>query len=344
MSPVAWAATLLLIGALLALDLVRSARRPHAVGAREAVVWSLFYVGIAVSFGLALGVIGGWDLSAQYLAGYAVEKSLSVDNLFVFVVILASFGVPPEQHARALTFGIVLALGLRAVFIALGAALLATFSFLFAVFGLILLASAVQLLRHRDRRPQPGQSPLIALVRRRLPVSARYDAGRLTTGTSGTRALTPMALVLLALGTTDLVFALDSIPAVFGVTSHAYIVFCANAFALLGLRALFFVVSALLARLVFLATGLATVLGVIGVKLLLHYAHTVVPGVPEISTGASLAVIASVLTVTTVASLLATRREVGSRPHARPAGATTAAAAAPTTAAAAAAAAAAEGS
>ncbi|MGE5635914.1 MAG: TerC/Alx family metal homeostasis membrane protein, partial [Nocardioidaceae bacterium] len=263
-SAVAWLATIGSIAALLAIDLLLSGRRPHAVELREAAAWSTFYVAVAIGFGVLFGVLAGWELGAQYFAGYVVEKSLSVDNLFVFVIIMSTFAVPAEHQQRVLTFGIVAALLFRALFIALGAALLAAFSFMFLVFGLILIGTAVQLFRHRDVDPSVEDNAVVALARRTLPFSSSYDGGRLVTRIDGRRVLTPLFLVLVAIGTTDILFALDSIPAVFGVTEEPYIVFTANAFALLGLRALFFLVSGLLDRLVYLSTGLSLILAFIG--------------------------------------------------------------------------------
>jgi tellurite resistance protein TerC len=311
-----WAATIGLIGALLVLDLAVSGRRPHAVGFREAVGWSLFYIAVAVLFGVAVGLTAGWQFGAQYFAGYVVEKSLSVDNLFVFVVIMTTFAVPAEHQHKVLTIGILLALVLRGVFIALGAALLAAFSFMFLLFGLLLIVTAVQLFRHRDQDPSVEDNVLVAAVRRRLPFTDRYDGGRLVTRVDGRQVLTPLFLVLLAIGSTDLLFALDSIPAIFGISREAFIVFAANAFALLGLRALFFLVSGLLDRLVYLSTGLAVILAFIGVKLVLHYAHLQNDAVPEIATSTSLAVIVAILLVATVASILKTRRDPAARAHA----------------------------
>ena len=268
-----WIATLAVIVGLLALDLLVAGRRGREIRFGEALGWSVFYVLAGLLFGVAFGFLAGWDLATEYFAGYVVEKSLSVDNLFVFVIIVSSFAVPAQHQAKALTFGIILALVLRAVLIALGAALLDLFSVTFLIFGLALLATAVQLFRHRDHDPSTEDNPLVATARRALPVTTSYDGGRIVTRAGGRRRLTPMFLVLLAIGTTDVLFALDSIPAVFGVTDHAYIVFAANAFALVGLRALFFLVSGLLDRLVYLSTGLAAILGLIGVKLVLHFAH-----------------------------------------------------------------------
>ena len=310
-SAAGWAVTLGLIGGLLAFDIGFSARRPHAVGFREAAVWSAFYIAVALIFGVAFGTVAGWDFGAQYFAGYVVEKSLSVDNLFVFVIIMATFAVPAEHQQRMLTIGIGVALVLRAAFIAIGAALLDAFSVMLLVFGVLLVVTGVQLFRHRDEDPSVDDNLLVVAARRALPLTDRYDGGRLVTREGGRRVLTPLVLVLIAIGGTDVLFALDSIPAVFGVTREAYIVFAANAFALLGLRALFFLVSGLLDRLVYLSTGLAAVLVFIGVKLVLHFAHEHRPGIPEISTGLSLVVIALVLATATVASIAASRRDPG---------------------------------
>ena len=312
----AWAATVGVIALLLAADLWVAGRRPHAVGFREAVAQSVFYVAVAVAFGVVLGVVAGWEFGAQYFAGYVVEKSLSVDNVFVFLIILTTFAVPAAHQHRVLTFGILAALVFRAIFIALGAALLAAFSFMFLVFGLLLIVTAVQLFRHRDADPTVEDNFVVTFARRRLPFTDRYDGGRLVTRIGGRRVLTPLALVLIAIGTTDVLFALDSIPAVFGVTEEAYIVFVANAFALLGLRALYFLVSGLLDRLVYLSTGLSVILAFIGVKLVLHFGHKQDDALPEIATGTSLAVIMAVLTVTTVASIVKARRDPTARAHA----------------------------
>ena len=311
-----WAVTIGLIVGLLALDLFASGRRPHSVGLREAAAWSVFYVAVAIVFGVAFGTIAGWEFGGQYFAGYVVEKSLSVDNLFVFVIIMGTFAVPPEHQHRVLTFGILLALILRALFIALGAALLAAFSFMFLIFGLLLIATAVQLFRHRDQDPSVEDNALVAIARRRLPFTDAYDEGRLITRVEGRRVLTPLFLVLLAIGSSDLLFALDSIPAIFGVSEEAFIVFAANAFALLGLRALFFLVSGLLDRLVYLSTGLSLILVFIGAKLVLHWGHLQDDSVPEIATSTSLGVIIVILVVTTVASIIKSRRDPALRAHA----------------------------
>ncbi|HEY2320692.1 MAG TPA: TerC/Alx family metal homeostasis membrane protein [Solirubrobacteraceae bacterium] len=311
-----WAATLGLIAGLVGFDLWHGGRRPHAVGLRDAAGWSVFYISAAVLFGIAFALIAGWDLGAQYFAGYVVEKSLSVDNLFVFVIIMSTFAVPASQQSRLLMIGILGALALRAVFIALGAAMLDAFAFTYLLFGLALFVTAVQLFRHRDADPSVSDNALVSVVQRALPVAEDYDGPRLVTQRAGRRMLTPLFVALVALASTDVLFALDSIPAVFGVTRHAYIVFAANAFALLGLRALFFLVSGLLDRLVYLSTGLAVILGFIALKLVLHFAHLHSGAIPEISTGLSLAVIATILAVTTAASLIRIRRVPTARAHA----------------------------
>jgi tellurite resistance protein TerC len=312
----AWVATVALIVVLLGIDLAVGALRPHAVGYAEATAWSVGYIAVAVAFGLVLGWVAGWDFGTQYFAGYLVEKSLSVDNLFVFVVIMTTFAVPAEHQQKALTFGIVLALIMRAIFIAVGAALLELFSFMFLVFGLLLIWTAVQLYRHRDQDPEVEDNALVRLTRRVLPTITEYQEGRLVARVDGRRAVTPLFVVLVAIGSTDLLFALDSIPAVFGVTEEPFLVFAANAFALLGLRALFFLVQGLLDRLVYLSTGLAIVLGFIGVKLVLHWAHTLSDAVPEIPTLLSLGVILVILAVTIAASLLKVRSDPAARAHA----------------------------
>jgi tellurite resistance protein TerC len=313
---VGWTVTIGLIVALLALDFAVATLRPHAVGYREAAAWSAFYIAVAVAFGAVLGAVAGWDFGTQYFAGYVVEKSLSVDNLFVFVIIMTTFAVPPEHQRRVLIAGIVAALALRGVFIALGATLLSLLSFMFLIFGLLLIWTAVRLYLHRDEDPDIGHNALVRSARRILPVTDSYDGGRLTTRVDRRLVVTPLFIVFIAIGGTDILFALDSIPAVFGVTSEAYIVFAANAFALLGLRALFFLVTGLLDRLIYLSSGLALILAFIGVKLILHWGHDLNHNVPEISTAISLAVIAVVLAITTVASLVKSRRDPAARAHA----------------------------
>ena len=312
----AWVLTGGLIVALLLGDLALSARRPHAVSFREAVVQSLFYIGVAVAFGIVFGTVAGWDYGSQYFAGWVVEKSLSIDNLFVFAIIMTTFAVPAAHQHKVLTFGIIAALILRVIFIVIGAALLSAFSVMFLLFGLLLIVTAIQLFRHRDEDPSIEDNAIVRFARKRLPFTDEYDGGRLFTRDGARRVATPLFLVLLTIGTTDILFALDSIPAVFGVTEEPFIVLTANAFALLGLRALFFLVTGLLDRLVYLSTGLAVILGFIGIKLVLHFGHLQNDAIPEISTTTSLGVIVVVLTITTIASVLKTRRDPAARAHA----------------------------
>jgi len=311
-----WGVTIGLVLLLLAVDLVLAAVRPHRVGFAEATAWSVFYIAVAIGFGVWMWMSHGNEFGTEYFAGYIVEKSLSVDNLFVFVIIMTTFAVPEQHQHKVLTFGIIMALLLRAVFIALGATLLSLFSFMFLVFGLLLIYTAVQLYRHRDEDPDVEDNGLVRLTQRVLPVSTEYDGGRLLSKVDGRRVVTPLFVVLVAIGGTDILFALDSIPAVFGVTEEPFIVFAANAFALLGLRALYFLVKGLLDRLVYLSTGLAVILAFIGVKLVLHWGHTIDDSVPEISTNVSLVVIVVVLAVTTVLSLLKVRRDPNAVAHA----------------------------
>ncbi|GAB3767820.1 TerC/Alx family metal homeostasis membrane protein [Microlunatus parietis] len=312
-----WVVTVAVIVILLAADLTIAALKPHHVGFREATAWSIFYIVVAVLFGVWFTARHGGEFGTEYFVGYLVEKSLSVDNLFVFVIIISTFAVPAKHQHKVLTFGIVLALAMRAVFIALGAALLALFTFMFLLFGLLLIFTAIQLFRHRNEDPTIEDNAVVRLARRVLPVTDGFVGGKIFTRIDGRRVVTPMLIVLIAIGTVDLLFAVDSIPAIFGITQEPYIVFTANAFALLGLRALFFLVKGLLDRLVYLSTGLALILLFIGVKLLLHWAHVDLDErVPEIPTLASLAVIVVILVVVTVASLAKTRRDPTAKAHA----------------------------
>ncbi|GAA2260227.1 TerC family protein [Glycomyces scopariae] len=316
-SPITWAVTIGLIVVLLAVDLLLAALRPHHVGFKEATAWSVFYIAVAILFGVWFGMQYGNAAGTEYFAGYIIEKSLSVDNLFVFVIIMTTFAVPDHHQHKVLTFGIVLALIMRAIFIALGSALINSWSFMFLLFGLLLVYTAIQLFRHRDEDPDVESNLMVRGARRFLPVSADYIGGKLFAKEAGRRVVTPLFIVLIAIGSVDLLFALDSIPAVFGVTQEAYIVFTANAFALLGLRALFFLVKGLLDRLVYLSTGLSLILLFIGVKLVLHWAHVDInEDIPEIGTPLSLGVVIGVLIVVTVASLVKTRGNPDEKAHA----------------------------
>jgi len=315
-SGLTWGLTIGLVVVLLAVDLILAAQRPHKVGFKEATAWSVFYIAVAIAFGVWFTVTYGSTLGTEYFAGYIVEKSLSVDNLFVFVIIIATFAVPEEHQHKVLTFGIILALIMRAIFIALGATLLSLFSFMFLLFGILLIWTAIQLFRHRDEDPDVENNIMVRATRRFLPVTETYDGGKLVTRVDGRRMVTPMMAVLISIGSVDLLFALDSIPAVFGITREPFIVFAANAFALLGLRALFFLVKGLLDRLVYLSTGLSIILAFIGVKLVLHWAHVDInPSIPEVDTYVSLGVIVVILTVVTVASLIKTRQDPTAKAH-----------------------------
>jgi TerC family integral membrane protein len=309
-TPTLWVATLAAVLALLVVDFLVT-RRPHEVSMREAVGWSAFYVALPLAFGGWLWSRYGSQQGIEYLTGYVVEKSLSVDNLFVFMLLLGAFAVPVALQQRVLLYGIVGALVLRGAFIALGAAALASLSWAFLLFGAVLLLTAVKVLR--DARSGHGAEVDVAsmrsvrLLRRFVPVVEQYQGARLTVMLAGRRAVTPFALVVVAVLATDVVFAVDSVPAVYGITSDPYLVFVTNAFALLGLRALYFVLQGALSRLVHLGYGLAAILGLIGVKLVLHWAHGVWPAVPEVPTAWSLGVIVGVLALVTATSLAATR-------------------------------------
>ncbi len=308
--PLLWGITIAAVVVLLGVDFLLT-RRPHEVSTREAAGWSAFYVALPLAFGAWIWAQYGTQRGVEYLAGYLVEKSLSADNLFVFMLLLGAFAVPPALRQRVLLYGIVGALVLRAVFIALGAAALEAFTFTFLVFGLVLLATAVKVYRDagqgHDKAVDVSQLRSVRLLRRFVPVTEEYEGTRLVTRLGGRRALTPLALVVVAVLATDVVFAVDSVPAVYGITGDPYLVFATNAFALLGLRALYFLLAGALERLVHLGYGLAIILGVIGVKLVLHWAHDVWPAVPTIPTLAGLVIIVAVLATVTVTSLRATR-------------------------------------
>ncbi|WP_433273713.1 TerC/Alx family metal homeostasis membrane protein [Actinosynnema sp. CS-041913] len=312
-SPVLWSVSILVLLGLLVADFIVT-RRPHEVSMREAAGWSVFYLTLPVVFGLWLWTAFGGDRALEFLTGFVVEKSLSVDNLFVFMLLLAAFAVPAAVQQRVLLYGIVGALLLRGVFIAAGAALLAAGTWAFLVFGVVLLASGVKIL-HQASAGEGADKDVsrmrsVRLLRRLMPVTDDYRGVRMIVRERGRRALTPLAVVVVAVFATDVVFAVDSVPAVYGITEDPYLVFATNAFALLGLRALYFVLHSALAKLVHLNHGLAIILGFIGVKLVLHWAHGLWPAVPEIPTPVSLAVIVAVLAAVTLTSLR-TRRRAG---------------------------------
>ncbi|MDB5915263.1 MAG: putative rane protein tellurium resistance [Ramlibacter sp.] len=312
--PLVWELTLGLILALLLFDYFFHIRTAHVPTLGEAARWSAAYVGVALLFGGAVFVFGGSELGLEYFAGYLTEKALSVDNVFVFLVIMSSFKVPREDQQKALLIGIVIALLARSGFIFVGAALIERFSWVFYIFGVLLLVTAGHMLVPEDKRHGDAQDGIVLrMTRALLPTTATYDGDKLFTMEDGKRRMTPMVAVIIALGLTDILFALDSIPAIFGLTDDVFIVFTATAFSLLGLRQLFFLVEALLERLLYLSYGLAAILAFIGVKLVLHALHEnklgfINDGQPvkviEISTLQSLAAIVGILVLTVLLSLL----------------------------------------
>jgi tellurite resistance protein TerC len=309
----------IVIGAILALivvDLLTVSRKPHEVKFKEAATWSIFYIAVAIGFGVWVWQSSGSQFGTEYFAAYLVEKSLSVDNLFVFIIILAQFKVPSIYHQRVLMFGVLLALVLRGIFIAVGAAALAAFSFTFVIFGAILIWTGVGLFKHWDEDPSPEDNALVKVIRKRIAMTDEFDGSKAFTKVNGKRIATPMFLVMIAIASTDLLFALDSIPATFGVTQEPFLVFAANAFALLGLRALYFLPKGLLDKLIYLSLGLSIILMFIGVKLIMTYLHEVWYDVPKIPIVASLLVIAAVLIISTIASLFKSKRDPSAVAHA----------------------------
>ncbi|MDT0347102.1 TerC family protein [Streptomyces litchfieldiae] len=306
-----WVLTVAVLCALIAVDFFFG-RKPHEVSLREAGTWTIIWIVLAVLFGIGLLVLEGGQPSSEFFAGYVTEKSLSVDNLFVFVLIMTKFAVPAQYQARVLLIGVLIALVLRAAFIAAGAALIASFSWVFYIFGAFLIWTAWKLIkeaRSHEEEEEYEENRFLKMVERRFPTADRYHGTKLLIRENGRRLITPMLIVMLAIGSTDILFALDSIPAIFGLTEDAYIVFTANAFALMGLRQLYFLIGGLLEKLVHLSYGLSIILGFIGVKLMLHALHESGVHVPEIHTFVSLGVICAVLAVTTVTSLMASRKE-----------------------------------
>jgi len=310
----AWELTIALVVVLLFVDFYFHVRKPHAPSLAEAAAWSAAYVGIALLFGVVLFYAGGRDQATEYFAGYVTEKALSVDNVFVFLVIMSSFRVPRQDQQKVLLFGIVLSLAARTGFILLGAALIETFAWVFYLFGAALLVTAGHMLEPEDetREGRKADNIVVRGARRLFHTTDYYDGDRLFTMKDGKRAMTPMFLVMVAIGGTDILFAFDSIPAIFGLTQDVFVVFSATAFALLGLRQLYFLIDGLLERLLYLSYGLAAILAFIGVKLILHALHEnnlpfVNDGQPvpvgQIDTGTSLVFILAVLVATVVVSL-----------------------------------------
>jgi len=301
-----WLVTVVSLVAVVAADLVLVDRTPHTVGTGEAAGWVGVYVGLAALFGAGVWYFAAHDPGIEFFTGYLTEYSLSVDNLFIFMVIMSSFRVPAVHQHRVLLIGITLALVLRGAFIAAGAALITEFVWVFFVFGAVLGWTAISLVRGSDDDAAYHENALTRRVRRVLPVTSDYVGNRLSVKHAGKRWVTPMLLVIVAIGSTDLMFAFDSIPAIFGITQHAYLVFAANAFALMGLRQLYFLLGGLVKKLVYLSYGLAVILAFIGVKLVLHalYEYRVVPEWLRLPSWLSLVVIVAVLLLTTIASVI----------------------------------------
>ncbi|WP_350277601.1 TerC/Alx family metal homeostasis membrane protein [Kribbella sp. HUAS MG21] len=311
MSPVVWVLTIAGLLGLVAFDLVVIARRKHAVTIKDATRWVLFYVGLAGLFALGLFLFAPGQSGSEFVAGYVTEYSLSVDNLFVFVIIMARFAVPGPAQDKVLYVGIVVSMLLRAVFILAGAAAISAASWVFYVFGAFLVYTAVRLALEGESDPDDfKENAVLRGLRRILPLAQDYDGARLTTRANGRRQLTPLVIVIAAIGTANVIFALDSIPAIFGLTQDAYIVLTANAFALMGLRQLYFLIGGLLERIVYLNVGLSVILAFIGVKLIveaLHGSHIDDLGaihLPHIGILTSLGFIVGTLFVTTVVSLV----------------------------------------
>lgn len=312
LSPAFEATTLGIMVVIIVLDLLYVVRRPHVPSFREASIWAIFYISLGLLFGVVLGFVANWQVAGEFFAGFLTEKSLSVDNLFIFVIILAKFRVPPRNQPEVLMIGIIIALVLRGILIVLGAAAIERFSWVFYLFGAFLIYTAVRLVSGHGDDEEYRENALIGILRRFLPIHDEYDGAKIRTRVDGRTMFTPMLVVILALGSTDLLFALDSIPAIYGLTQDPFIVFSTNLFALMGLRQLYFLLGGLLDRLVYLPYGLSFILAFIGVKLVLHALHeNTLPfinggehvTVPEIPIWLSLSVILVTLAVTTVLSL-----------------------------------------
>ncbi|WP_448005062.1 TerC family protein [Agromyces bauzanensis] len=310
--------SLVVLTLILVADLLLVVKRPHVPSFRESTLWVVFYVALALIFALLMFLLGDAEHAGQFVAGWLTEYSLSIDNLFVFVIIMARFAVPKKMQQEVLMVGIILALIFRGVFILLGAQLIENFSWIFYIFGAWLVWTAIQqAFLHREENAEQNESGLIRMLRRRVRIADDYDGIKLRTTVDGTRMFTPILIVFIAIGTTDLLFALDSIPAIFGITQSAFIVFTANVFALMGLRQLYFLLGGLLERLEYLKYGIAFILAFIGVKLVLHALHVnelpflnggePVEWAPEISTWVSLGVIVAAMAVATIASVVKAR-------------------------------------
>ncbi|MGI5505821.1 TerC family protein [Lentzea sp. CA-135723] len=320
-----WLATIGGLLVLLAVDLVIVDRKPHEVTIGEAARWVVFYVAVAALFGLGIWYFSGGQYATEFFAGYITEYSLSVDNLFIFLIIMTTFKVPAIHQHKVLLVGIVLALIMRGIFIAAGAALISQFSWVFFIFGAFLIYTGWQLAReNHDEEEEYKENLMLRMVRKVFPVTDDFHDSKSFIKIDGKRFVTPMFIVMVAIGSTDLLFALDSIPAIFGLTKEPFLVFTANAFALMGLRQLYFLLGGLLAKLVYLSIGLSVILGFIGVKLILEALHTnnlpFLNGgepfhVPTIGIEVSLSVIIGVLAITTIASLWKVKRHPEAAKH-----------------------------
>ncbi|MFJ1799587.1 TerC family protein [Streptomyces sp. NPDC088180] len=305
-----WVLTIVGLSTLIAVDFFIG-RKPHDVSTKEAGIWTIVWIVLAVIFGAGLAILGEGKASGEFFAGFITEKSLSVDNLFVFVLIMAKFAVPSQLQQRVLLIGVLIALVLRAIFIAAGAAVIANFSWVFYIFGAFLIYTAWKLIQEARADEDDDdweENRLLKSIEHRFGVADKYHGTKLFIRNNGKRVMTPLMVVMLAIGMTDVLFAVDSIPAIFGLTQDPYIVFTANAFALMGLRQLYFLIGGLLKKLVHLSYGLSVILGFIGVKLVLHALHESGVHVPVVSIPFSLAVIGGVLVITTITSLIASKK------------------------------------
>lgn len=315
-TPLIWIITIAVTIVFFVFEFFAHVRKPHEPTIGESARWSVFYIALALLFGVGIGWVSGWKFGGEYFAGYLTEKALSIDNLFVFLLVMSAFAVPKIYQQKVLLIGIVIALILRGGFIAVGAGLIENLSWIFYIFGALLLFLAYRQ-AFSSHEMDPANNRFMRFVRRHLSVTDEYHGDKLTVLKDGKRFVTPMLLTIIAIGFVDLIFAVDSIPAIYGLTNEAYIVFAANAFALMGLRQLFFLIGGLLERLVYLAQGLAVILAFIGVKLVFHALHVnelpfinrgePLLWVPEIPISFSLIFIAATVTVATIASLSKTR-------------------------------------
>ncbi|MYW66452.1 TerC/Alx family metal homeostasis membrane protein [Streptomyces sp. SID8379] len=306
-----WVLTILGLCALIAVDFFIG-RKPHDVSIKEAGIWTVVWIVLAVLFGIGVTIWGSAQSGGEFFAGFITEKSLSVDNLFVFILIMAKFSVPTHLQQRVLLFGVLIALVLRAIFIAAGAAIISSFSWVFYLFGAFLIYTAWKLIKEAladEEEEDFEENRVLKSIEKKFGVADRYHGTKLFIQQHGKKVMTPLLVVMLAIGMTDVLFAMDSIPAIFGLTQDPYIVFTANAFALMGLRQLYFLIGGLLKKLVHLSYGLSVILGFIGVKLILHALHESGVHVPEISIPVSLAVICGVLVITTITSLIASKKQ-----------------------------------